>query len=58
MKTPSEVLAQMILPLLVEGRLFLPEDVEKYKAKLALGGMKTEDWLLAVEKALDKDGTE
>lgn len=56
MKVPSEVLAETIFPLLAEGKLFLPEDTEKYKAKLASGRMKAEDWLLAVEKALDKEG--
>ncbi|MHB8211131.1 MAG: hypothetical protein ACYDDP_07290 [Acidithiobacillus sp.] len=58
MKAPSEVLAETILPLLASGRLFLPEDAEKYSAKLATGDMKAEDWLLAVEKALEKAGTQ
>ena len=53
--TPSEALTEVILPLLVQGKLLLPEDVAKYKAKLATGGMKSEDWLLAVEKAFDKE---
>lgn len=55
MTTPSEALTEVILPLLVQGKLLLPEDVAKYKAKLATGGMKSEDWLLAVEKAFDKE---
>lgn len=58
MKTPSEELAELILPLLAETRLLLPEDANKYKAKLASGTMKSEDWLLAVEKALDKEAAE
>lgn len=55
MKTPSDELTEIILPLLIESKLLLPDDAERYKAKLAAGTMKPEDWLLAVEKALDKD---
>lgn len=55
MKLPSEALAEGIVPLLIETKLFLAEDAENYKGKLATGGMKAEDWLLAVEKALDKE---
>jgi hypothetical protein len=55
METPSEKLAAMIVPMLAEGRLFLPEDAEKYKTKIASGAMKAEDWLIAVEKAMDKE---
>lgn len=55
MTTPSESLADLIAPLLVEDRLFLPEDALKYKTKIADGKMKPEDWLLAIEKALDKE---
>lgn len=55
MTTPSEALADLIAPLLVEGKFLLAEDVQKYKSKIAAGTMKPEDWLLAIEKALDKD---
>lgn len=55
MTTPSEALTEVIAPLLVQGKLFLPEDAAKCMVKLAAGGMKPEDWLLAVEKALDKE---
>ena len=55
MKTPSEELAEVIAPLLEQDKLFLSEDVARYKSKLAAGSMKSEDWLLAVEKALDKE---
>lgn len=55
MKTPSDELTEIIFPLLIESKLLLPDDAERYKAKLAAGTMKPEDWLLAVEKALDKD---
>ncbi|SPK70830.1 conserved protein of unknown function [Cupriavidus taiwanensis] len=55
MKTPSEELAELILPLLAETRLLLPEDANKYKEKLTSGTMKAEDWLLAAEKAFDKE---
>lgn len=54
MKSPSEALAEAIAPLLVDGGLLLPEDVEKSQAKIAAGTMKAEDWLLATEKALAK----
>lgn len=56
MTTPSESLVGLIGPLLVEGKLFLHEDVQKYKSKIAAGTMKPEDWLLAIEKAMDKAG--
>lgn len=55
MKSPSEALAEVIVPLLVERGFFLLEDADNLKSKLASGGMKAEDWLLAVEKALDKE---
>lgn len=55
MVTPSEALIDEILPLLIEGKFFLPEDAAKYKAKLAAGTMKPEDWLLVVEMASDKE---
>jgi hypothetical protein len=53
--TPSEALAEVIFPLLVQRGLFLHEDVAKNKTKLATGAMKPEDWLLAAEKALEKE---
>jgi hypothetical protein len=55
MKSLSEQLVEVVAPLLVEDKLFLPGDAEKYKAKLAGGTMKAEDWLMAVEKALTKE---
>lgn len=58
MKTPSEELVEVIAPLLEQHKLFLSDDVARYKAKLAAGSMKPEDWLLAVEKALDKESFE
>lgn len=54
MTTPSEALTEVIIPFLVQGKLFLPEDAAKYKAKLAAGSMKPEDWQLAIEKAMEK----
>lgn len=54
MKSPSEALAEVIAPLLISGGLLLLEDVEKSRAKIAAGTMKSEDWLLAAEKALAK----
>lgn len=58
MKTPSDELVEVIAPLLEQHKLFLPDDAVRYKAKLATGGMKSEDWLLAVEKALGKESSE
>ena len=55
MKSLSAELVGVLAPLLVEEKLFLPGDVEKYKAKLAAGAMKAEDWLMAVEKALARE---
>ena len=54
MKSPSEQLVEIIVPLLEKEGLFLPEDAKRYKDKLATGSMKAEDWLLAVQKSLDK----
>lgn len=55
MTTPSDALADLVVPLLVERNLLLSEDAQKYRGKIAAGTMKPEDWLLAIEKALDKD---
>jgi len=54
MKSPSDELVEMIAPLLVADGLLLLADVENYKAQIAAGTMKAEDWLLAAEKALAK----
>ncbi len=55
MTTPSESLSGRIASLLVEGKLFLEEDAKQYHSKIANGTMKSEDWLLAIEKAMDKE---
>lgn len=55
MKNPSEALTGLIASLLVERKLFLEEDAQKYKAKITAGTMKPEDWLLAIEKAREKE---
>jgi hypothetical protein len=55
MKNPAEALTDLIAPLLVERKLFLEEDAQKCKVKIAAGTMKPEDWLLAIENALHKD---
>ena len=54
MKSPSEELADAIVPLLLQKGLFLAEDAEKHKARIVAGTMKMEDWLLAAEKAVAK----
>ncbi|WP_350282367.1 hypothetical protein [Nitrosomonas sp.] len=55
MASPSQELLEVISPLLVKEKLLLAVDAEKYKGKIAAGTMKAEDWLLAVEKALEKE---
>jgi hypothetical protein len=55
MKSLSEELVEVIAPSLVKDKLFLPSDAEKYKAKLAAGTMKAEDWLMALENGLAKE---
>ncbi|QRP64402.1 hypothetical protein I6J77_02765 [Rhodanobacter sp. FDAARGOS 1247] len=55
MKTLSEELAGKVMPVLVEQGLFLPEDAQRYEAKLASGKMKAEDWRLIAEKAAAKE---
>lgn len=54
MKTPSEQLVEIFLPLLVQEGLVLAEDAKQYSTKLSAGTMKAEDWLLAAQKSLDK----
>ncbi|MDO8732724.1 MAG: hypothetical protein Q7L55_09175 [Actinomycetota bacterium] len=54
MKSPSEQLAEAVLPLLVKEGLFLPEDSKRYKDQLVSGRMKSEDWFIAAQKSLDK----
>ena len=44
----------IIFPSLIEEKLFLVTDLERYQVKIATGSMKEEDWLLAIEKAIDK----
>lgn len=58
MKSPSEELIELISPVLFEKKLFLASDLERYKEKIIAGVMKPEDWLLAVEKAIDKEKAE
>ena len=55
MKSLSAELVDVLAPLIVEDKLILAGDVEKYKAKIAAGAMKAEDWLMAVEKAWAKE---
>jgi len=54
LQTPSEQLVGILLPLLVQEGLVLPEDAKQYSSKLATGTMKAEDWLLSAQKSLDK----
>ncbi len=57
MESLSEELLEIIAPLLEVKGLLLPEDIARYKAKIAAGTMKAEDWFLATEKAATKGAT-
>lgn len=54
-KSLSEELAEVSTSLLEAEGLVLSTDASALKAKLAAGTMKAEDWLLAIEKALNKE---
>lgn len=54
MTTLSEDLATKILTVLMEQKLLLAEDVQKFATSLSAGEAKLGDWRLAIEKALDK----
>lgn len=58
MKSLSQELVESLAPLLEESKLFLVDDVERYKAKLAAGTMKAEDWLVALENALERESAQ
>lgn len=55
MGTPSEEVAKEVVFALAGENLLLPNDGEKLKAKIAAGTIKAEDWLLAAQKAVDKE---
>jgi len=55
MKTQSEELAENIVALLVSEKLLLEGDGVKLRSKMADGKVKASDWLLAVEKAMEKE---
>lgn len=55
MKTQSEELSENIVALLVAEKLLLEGDGVKLNPKMAGGKMKASDWLLAVEKAMEKE---
>ncbi len=55
METPSQKLAQQIIEKLLTEKLLLQNDEKTTIAKLCDGTMKSEDWRLAIEKAIDKD---
>lgn len=54
MRTLSEDLAEKILILLVERKLLLPEDAQKFATSLPSGKTGPNDWRIAIEKAMDK----
>jgi lipopolysaccharide biosynthesis regulator YciM len=58
MNTPSSQLAEKIMQRLTEEKLFRPEDQKKLLERIADGSIKQEDWRLAIELALGKEGGE
>lgn len=56
MDTPSSQLAEKIMQRLAEEKLFRPEDQKKLLERIADGSIKQEDWRLAIELALGKEG--
>ncbi|MGZ0019843.1 hypothetical protein [Nitrosomonas sp. wSCUT-2] len=54
MRTPSEEVAEVVIQVIKRKKLLLPDDSDKIKAKIAAGTMKSEDWLLVAEKAVEK----
>lgn len=55
MGAPSEEVVKEVVRVLTEENLLLPNDGEKLKSKIATGTIKAEDWLLAAQKAVDKE---
>jgi hypothetical protein len=55
MGAPSDEVAKEVVRALAEKNLFLPDDGERLKSKVANGTMTQEDWLLAAQKAVDKE---
>lgn len=56
MDTPSSQLAENIMQRLAEEKLFRPEDQKKLLERIADGSIKQEDWRLAIELSLGKEG--
>lgn len=56
MDTPSSQLAEKIMQRLAEEKLFRPEDQKKLLERIADGSIKQEDWRLAIELSLGKEG--
>lgn len=54
MRTPSEEVAEVVIQVIKRKKLLLPDDSDKIKTKIAAGTMKSEDWLLVAEKAVEK----
>lgn len=56
MTTPSQSLAQIIIDKLAAEKLITNDDAKKWVDKYASGKLRQEDWRLALEKGLDKEG--
>lgn len=56
MDTPSSQLAEKIMQRLAEEKLFRPDDQKKLLERIADGSIKQEDWRLAIELSLGKEG--
>lgn len=54
MSTPSQELAKKIFLRLSAEKLVTDEDAKKLVSKMADGKLRSEDWRLAIEKAVEK----
>lgn len=54
MSTPSQDLAKIIFLRLSAEKLVTDEDAKKLVSKMADGKLRSEDWRLAIEKAVEK----
>lgn len=54
MQTPSEQLAEKIMTRLVSEKLIAPDQAKSMLPKLATGKLRSQDWRLPIEIALEK----
>lgn len=56
MTTPSQALAKIVIEKLAAEKLITSDDAKKMVDNYATGKLRQEDWRLALEKGLDKEG--